>query len=267
VEALPSPQANSLLAALPQAVWRRWQQQLEYVYLPLGYVLRESGDKMRHVYFPTTAIVSILQKMEDGDMADVALVGNEGMIGISLFMGGGSTTSSAVVQCAGHGFRLSAQLLKDEFQQSGELVQLLLRYVQAVTTQIAQTAACNRHHSLDQQLGRWLLSILDRVTGDELVMTQELIAKNLGVRREGVTEAARRLQKVGLVSYARGHITVLDRIGIEERACECYTAVKREYARLLPAALATPRMPGLPMAPAPSKELASSARQEQFAMS
>lgn len=230
---------NHLLAALPAAERERWLPQLEWVEMPLGQVLYESGGTLRHVYFPTTAIVSLLYVMENGASAEIAVVGNEGIVGISLFMGGGSTPSRAVVQSAGQGFRLKAAAIKEEFNRSGPVMHLLLRYTQALITQMAQTAVCNRHHSLDQQLCRWLLLSLDRLAGNQLVMTQELIANMLGVRREGVTEAATRLQKAGLIRYARGHITVLDRPGLEERTCECYAVVKNEYDRLLPALMAT----------------------------
>lgn len=228
------PRTNHLLAALPTAEWLRWQDQLEWVDLPLGQVLYESGSTMHHVYFPTTAIVSMLYVMESGASAEIAVVGNEGLIGIALFMGGGSTPSRAVVQSAGEGYRLRAQAMKEEFNRAGPVLHLLLRYTQALITQMAQTAACNRHHSLDQQLCRWLLLSLDRLPNNELVMTQELIANMLGVRREGVTEGALKLQKLGLIRYARGHITVLDRAGIEALSCECYAVVKKEYDRLLP---------------------------------
>ena len=207
--------------------------------MPLGQVLYESGTTLSHVYFPLTAIVSLLYVMENGASAEIAVVGNEGIVGISLFMGGESTPSRAVVQSAGHGFRLNAQTMKDEFNRAGPVLHLLLRYTQALITQMAQTAVCNRHHTLDQQLCRWLLLSLDRLRGNDLVMTQELIANMLGVRREGVTEAALKLQKVGLIRYARGHISVLDRAGLEQRTCECYAVVKNEYDRLLPATLAT----------------------------
>jgi CRP-like cAMP-binding protein len=191
------------------------------------------------VYFPTTTIISLLYVTENGQSAEIAVVGNEGIVGIALFMGGESTTSRAVVQSAGHATRLKAQVLKDEFNQSGPVLHLLLRYTQALITQMAQTAVCNRHHTLDQQLCRWLLLSLDRLRGQDLVMTQELIANMLGVRREGVTESALKLQRAGLIRYTRGHISVLDRAGLEARTCECYAAVKREYARLLPRELAT----------------------------
>lgn len=225
---------NHLLAALPEADWQRWQPQLEWVPLPLGQVLYESGCTMSHVYFPTDAIVSLLYVMADGASAEIAVVGNEGVVGISLFMGGGSTPSRAVVQSAGQGWRLRASAIRDEFNDSAPVMHLLLRYTQALITQMAQTAVCNRHHVLDQQLCRWLLLSLDRLGGDELRMTQELIANMLGVRREGVTEAALKLQRDGLIRYSRGHITVLDRAGLEARTCECYEVVKKEYARLLP---------------------------------
>ena len=224
---------NHLLAALPDEEWKRWRTQLEQVEMPLGQVLYESGSTLSHVYFPTSAIVSLLYVMQNGASAEIAVVGNEGIVGISLFMGGESTPSRAVVQSAGQGFRLAAQVIKAEFNRA-PVLHLLLRYTQALITQMSQTAVCNRHHSLDQQLCRWLLLSLDRLQGDELVMTQELIANMLGVRREGVTEAALKLQSVGLIRYARGHISVLDRPGLERRTCECYAVVKKEYDRLLP---------------------------------
>jgi CRP-like cAMP-binding protein len=230
---------NHLLEALPDAVRERWGPHLEIVPLHLGQVLYESGATLGHVYFPTTTIVSLLYVTENGESAEIAIVGNEGIVGISLFMGGESTTSRAVVQSAGQAIRLKAQALKDEFNQGGPLMHLLLRYTQALITQMAQTAVCNRHHTLDQQLCRWLLLSLDRLRGMDLVMTQELIANMLGVRREGVTESALKLQRAGLIRYARGHISVLDRPGLERRTCECYAAVKGEYARLLPDKMAT----------------------------
>jgi CRP-like cAMP-binding protein len=233
------PRTNHLLAMLPDTEWQRWLPQLEPVEMPLGQVLYESGTTLRHVYFPTTAIVSLLYVMENGASAEIAVVGNEGIVGISLFMGGGSTPSRAVVQSAGEGFRLKAQTIQEEFNRSGPVMHLLLRYTQALITQMAQTAVCNRHHSLDQQLCRWLLLSLDRLRGNELAMTQELIANMLGVRREGVTEGALKLQSAGLIRYARGHISVLDRAGLEERTCECYAVVKKEYDRLLPEQMAT----------------------------
>jgi CRP-like cAMP-binding protein len=225
---------NQLLDALPETEWLRWEPQLELVDLPLGMVLYESGAQMAYVYFPTTAIVSLLYVLENGASAEIAVVGHEGLVGIAIFMGGGSTPSRAVVQSAGKGLRLRADAMKDEFGRSSPVMHLLLRYTQALITQMSQTAVCNRHHSLDQQLCRWLLLSLDRLTGNNLVMTQELIANMLGVRREGVTEAALNLQKNGLISYARGHIKVLDRPGLEQRTCECYRVVKAEYERLLP---------------------------------
>jgi CRP-like cAMP-binding protein len=228
------PGSNHLLAALPDAERHRWLPQLEPIEMPLGAVLYESGSTLNHVYFPTDAIVSLLYVMENGASAEIAVVGNEGIVGISLFMGGESTPSRAVVQSAGHGYRLKGQMVKDEFNRAGPVMHLLLRYTQALITQMAQTAVCNRHHSLDQQLCRWLLLSLDRLPGNELVMTQELIANMLGVRREGVTEAASRLQKLGLIRYARGHISVIDRVALERRVCECYAVVKKEYERLLP---------------------------------
>jgi len=233
------PRDNFLLAALPDPEWQRWIPMLEKVDMPLGQVLYESGATLTHVYFPTTSIVSLLYVMENGASAEIAVVGNEGLVGVSLFMGGESTPSRAVVQSAGHGFRLKAQCMKEEFNRAGPVLHLLLRYTQALITQMSQTAVCNRHHSLDQQLCRWLLLSLDRLRGDELVMTQELISNMLGVRREGVTESANKLQQAGLISYARGRITVLDRPGLEKRTCECYAVVKREYDRLLPEKLAT----------------------------
>jgi CRP-like cAMP-binding protein len=228
------PRQNQLLVALPEPDWQRWQPLLEPVEMPLGQVLYESGSTLSHVYFPTTAIVSLLYVMEDGASAEIAVVGNEGVVGISLFMGGESTPSRAVVQSAGQGWRLASQAIKDEFKRA-PVLHLLLRYTQALITQMAQTAVCNRHHSLDQQLCRWLLLSLDRLQGNELVMTQELIANMLGVRREGVTEGALKLQQAGMIRYTRGRITVLDRPALERRTCECYAVVKREYDRLLPA--------------------------------
>jgi CRP-like cAMP-binding protein len=234
----PNPLQNQLLAALPKAELHRWQSFLELVEMPLGQVLYESGSTLEHVYFPTSAIVSLLYVMENGASAEIAVVGNEGLVGISLFMGGGSTPSRAVVQSAGQGFRLDSAHMKKEFDRAGPVMHLLLRYTQALITQMSQTAVCNRHHSLDQQLCRWLLLSLDRLAGSELQMTQELIANMLGVRREGVTESALKLQTAGLIRYARGRISVLDRSGLEQRSCECYAVVKREYDRLLPKAMA-----------------------------
>ena len=231
------PKENELLAALPDAEFQRWLPQIESIAMPLGQVLYESGSTMSHVYFPTTSIVSLLSVMENGSSAEIAVVGYEGIVGVSLFMGGDSTPSRAVVQSAGHGFRLKSQVLKEEFKRA-PVMHLLLRYTQALITQMAQTAVCNRHHSLDQQLCRWLLLSLDRLSGNELVMTQELIANMLGVRREGVTEGALKLQNIGLIRYSRGRILVLDRPGLERRSCECYAVVKKEYDRLLPVKIA-----------------------------
>lgn len=232
------PRKNTLLAALPDSELERWRPHLEPSSMPLGRVLYESGGRLSHVYFPTTAIVSLLYVMEDGASAEIAVVGREGIVGISLFMGGESTPSRAVVQSAGAGFRLKASLMMQEFNRSGAVLHLMLRYTQALITQMAQTAVCNRHHTLDQQLCRWLLLSLDRLDGNEIVMTQELIANMLGVRREGVTAAASHLQAAGLIEYKRGHITILDRAGLEHRTCECYAVVRHEYDRLLPAAIA-----------------------------
>jgi CRP-like cAMP-binding protein len=229
---------NHLLACLPETEWRRWSPLLERVDMPLGQVVYESGATLSYVYFPITAIVSLLYVLENGASAEIAVVGNEGIVGVSLFMGGESTPSRAVVQSAGEGCRLKASLMRQEFDKAGPVMHLLLRYTQALLTQMAQTAVCNRHHSLDQQLCRWLLLSLDRLPGEELIMTQELIANMLGVRREGVTEGALKLQKAGLIRYARGHITVVDRAGLESRTCECYAVVKKEYDRLLPRRIA-----------------------------
>ena len=234
-----SPNQNHLLAALPTADFERIAPHLELVTLPLGEMLYEPGQQMAYVYFPTTAIVSLLYLMESGLSAEIAGVGNEGILGIALFMGGDSTPSSAVVQTAGHAYRLKAATLKSEFGRAGLMQRLLLRYTQALVTQMCQTAACNRHHSIEQQLCRWLLATLDRLPSNELVMTQQLVASALGVRREGITEAAGDLQRAGLIRYRRGHIAVLGRAGLEERACECYAVVKKEYARLLPEKLAS----------------------------
>jgi CRP-like cAMP-binding protein len=230
---------NFLISALPSSIRERWLPHLECIEMPLSEVLYESGATLSHVYFPTSAIISLLHVLEDGASAEIAVVGNDGVVGVSLFMGGKSTTGRAVVQSAGRGLRLKAQIFEDEFNQSGPVQHLLLRYTQALITQMAQTAVCNRHHSLDQQLCRWLLLSLDRLWGDELVMTQGLIADMLGVRREGVTEAAMKLQLAGLIRYGRGRILVLDRAGLEKRTCECYAVVKKEYDRLLPAEIAT----------------------------
>ena len=230
----PNPQQNHLLAALPKCESERLLPHLELVALPLGEALYESGDRLNHVYFPTTAIVSLLYELENGSSAEIAVVGYEGIVGIALFMGGDTMPNRAVVQSAGNAYRLRGQLLKEEFNRAGALQHLLLRYTLAMLTQMAQTAVCNRHHSVDQQLCRWLLLSLDRLPANELSMTQELIANMLGVRREGVTEAAGKLQNDGLIHYSRGRITVLDRTGLEKRVCECYEVVRQEFQRLLP---------------------------------
>ena len=234
-ETLIDPRRNQLLAALPPDIWQRWEGLIESTDMTLGQVMYEPGVTLSHVYFPTTAIVSLLYVMEDGGSGEIAVIGNEGLLGISIFMGGESTPSRAVVQSAGHAYRLKSQMMKDEFAENTPVLHLFLRFTQALITQMAQTAVCNRHHSLDQQLCRWLLLSLDRLESDELVMTQELIANMLGVRREGVTEGAIKLQEAGLIRYARGRITVLNRVELEKRSCECYAVVKREYDRLLPA--------------------------------
>lgn len=228
------PRKNQLLACLPDEEWERWSSQLELVDLPLGKVLYESGEELAFVYFPTNGIVSLLYVLESGASAEIAVVGSEGLVGISIFMGGGSTPSRAVVQSAGMAFRLRADAIKVEFNHSGPVMHLMLRYTQALITQMTQTAVCNRHHTLDQQLCRWLLLSLDRLPGNELHMTQELISNMLGVRREGVTEAALKLQAAEIIHYVRGHITVLSRAKLELRTCECYRVVKLEYDRLLP---------------------------------
>jgi CRP-like cAMP-binding protein len=229
----PSPHQNHLLDALPAGDFERFASHLELIPMKLGDVLYEPGDQLRYVYFPTTCIVSLLYVMEDGASAEIAVVGNEGILGISLFMGGNTTPSRAIVQSEGHAYRLKADSLKNEFARYGPTMHLLLRYTQALITQMAQTAVCNRHHSIDQQLCRWLLLSLDRLASNELRMTQELIANMLGVRREGVTEAAGKLQSAGLIHYGRGTITVLDRPGLEARSCECYQVVKTESDRLM----------------------------------
>lgn len=228
------PRQNHLLKALPEDECERILPKLELVPMRLGEVLYEPSIEMRYVYFPTTSIVSLLYVMEDGASAEIAVVGNEGIVGVSLFMGGDSTTSRAVVQSAGHAYRLGGQYLKEAFFRAGAMQHLLLRYTQALLTQMAQTAVCNRHHTVDQQLCRWLLLSLDRLPSNELVMTQELIVNMLGVRREGVTEAAGKLQQAGLIHYSRGKITVMDRPGLEKRVCECYEVVRKEFSRLLP---------------------------------
>jgi CRP-like cAMP-binding protein len=228
-----SPTQNHLLAALSDAEFERLAGHLELVPMPLGEVLYESGGLLPYVYFPTTSIVSLLYVFEDGASAEIAVVGNDGILGVSVFMGGETTPSRAVVQSAGHGYRLPAQRLKQEFNRIGPMLHLLLRYTQALITQMAQTAVCNRHHSIEQQLCRWLLLSLDRLSSNSLVMTQELIANMLGVRREGVTDAAGHLQRAGLINYSRGHIEVIDRAGLEKAVCECYGVVKLEFDRLL----------------------------------
>jgi len=230
--ALHTPEQNHLLAALSPAERERLYPHLRLVKLPLGKALYESGDVLRNVYFPVDCIVSLLYVLESGASAEISVVGNEGLIGVALFMGGETTPSRAIVQSAGHAYRLDGQRLKDEFHRNGGLQLLLLRYTQSLITQMAQTAVCNRHHSVDQQLARWLLLSLDRLTSQELVMTQELIANMLGVRREGVTEAAGKLQTLGVIRYSRGHITVLDRPMLEQLCCECYSVVKQESDRI-----------------------------------
>jgi CRP-like cAMP-binding protein len=234
-----TPQHNHLLNALPPEALGRILSRLEPVAMPLGEVLYEPGTRLRHVYFPTTSIVSLLYVMENGAAGEIAVVGNEGIVGVVAFMGGDMTITRALVQSAGHGLRLHVDALKEEFNRAGPMLHLLLRYTQALITQMAQTAVCNRHHSVDQQLCRWLLMSLDRLHSNELVMTQELIANMLGVRREGVTEAAGKLQSAEIIQYHRGHITVLDRARLEARVCECYAVVKREFDRLLPDRIAT----------------------------
>jgi CRP-like cAMP-binding protein len=236
VQAVGSPLQNHLLGALREQEWERLKPNVKPVYLTLGEVVYEPGARLEHVYFPTTSIVSLLYVMADGASAEIALVGNDGVVGVALFMGGESTPSRAVVQSEGWAYCLRSQILKDEFTRGGDMQHLLLRYTQALITQMAQTAVCNRHHSIDQQLCRWLLLSLDRLGSQELTMTQELIANMLGVRREGVTEAAGKLQDAGLIHYRRGRITVTDRPGLESRCCECYGVVRRECDRLLPAA-------------------------------
>jgi CRP-like cAMP-binding protein len=232
------PLSNQLLASLPVEEWLRWLPQLESVDMALGQVMYESGSEQRYVYFPTSAIVSLLYVTENGSSAEIAVVGFEGVVGIALFLGGETSPSRGVVQSAGHGFRLKARIIKEEFNRSLPVMHLMLRYAQALITQISQTAVCNRHHSVQQQLCRWLLMSLDRLPGVHLRMTQELISNMLGVRREGVTENANKLQQAGLIRYSRGHIEVLDRPGLEKVVCECYGVVKKEYDRLLPSVIA-----------------------------
>ena len=230
---------NKLLAALPEENWQRWESQLIIIDLKLGQVLYESGGRMDFVYFPIDAIVSLLYVLESGASTEIAIVGNEGIVGISLFMGGETTPSRAVVQSAGKCLRLSAKSLTTEFRDSLPVMHLLLRYTQALITQMTQTAVCNRHHSIDQQLCRWLLISIDRLVGNHLLMTQDLIANMLGVRREGVTVAAKALETAGLIKYTRGKIEIINRVGLEKRSCECYAVVKKEYDRLLPNKIAT----------------------------
>jgi len=229
------PQQNHILDALPEAERERLFPHLKLVELPLGLVLYESGDALRHIYFPTDSIVSLLYVLENGASAEICVVGNDGAIGVALFMGGETTTSRAIVQSGGFAYRLTGRRLKQEFERQGEMMHILLRYTQALITQMAQTAVCNRHHTVDQQLCRWLLLSLDRLPDNRLFMTQELIANMLGVRREGVTDSAGKLQKLGIITYRRGLITVLDRSRLEEHSCECYSVVKRETDRLFPA--------------------------------
>jgi CRP-like cAMP-binding protein len=228
------PRRNHLLAAIPEVGWNRFAPHLTPVSLKLGDVVYESGGDQPYVYFPTDCIVSLLYVMENGSAAEIAIVGNEGLVGISLFMGGGSTVNRAVVQSAGQAYRMKAKFIRDEFLLAGPVQQIFLRYTLALITQMGQTAVCNRHHTVDQQLCRWLLMSLDRLSSNELTMTQELIANMLGVRREGVTDAAGKLQRAGVIEYQRGRIRVLDRPLLEKMACECYDVVRREFARLLP---------------------------------
>jgi len=232
------PRQNHLLDSLPREQWERWRLQLEYVDMPLGRVLYEPGDTLTHVYFPTTAIVSLLYVMKNGESAEIAIVGNEGVVGVSLFMGGGSTSSRALVQSAGGSYRLSAELMKQEFDRAGPVLHLLLRYTQALMTQMVQTAACNKHHTLDQQLCRWLLLSLDRLQGTEMLMTPTLIAHMLGVTVDLAVQGAMKLQEAGLIDYKDGRVGVLDRLALGKRSCECYAVVKQEYDRLLPAQMA-----------------------------
>jgi hypothetical protein len=234
IDAHHNPIHNHLLAALPREQWEHWRHHLEYADMSLGDVLYEPGSTLSHVYFPTTAIVSLLYVMKNGESAEIAIVGNEGVVGVSLFMGGGSTSSRALVQGAGGAYRLRAELMKQEFDRAGPVLHLLLRYTQALMTQMVQTAACNKHHSLDQQLCRWLLLSLDRLQGTEMLMTPKLIAHMLGVAQDLATEGALKLQKAGLIQYEDGRIRVMNRRGLEQRSCECYVVVKKEYDRLLP---------------------------------
>jgi CRP-like cAMP-binding protein len=238
IEKIEIKDQNWLFRSIPEDAWQRLSPHIEEFDMPLGLVLSESGAKNSHLYFPTTAIVSLLYNLENGSSAEIAVIGNEGCAGVSIFMGGNSSITTAVVQSAGKSYRIKANIIMEEFNKSGAVMHLLLRYTQALITQMTQTAVCNRHHNLDQQFCRWLLLSLDRLQSNELVMTQELIANMLGVRREGVTEAALKVQKAGLIKYTRGHITILDRQGLEKRTCECYQVVKTECERLLPKKLA-----------------------------
>ena len=252
----PAPVGNRLLDLLPGADWQRWLPHLEAVKLSLGQVLYESGRVQNHVYFPTSSVVSLLYVTENGASAEMAAIGSDGIVGVPLFMGGASTTGRAVVQCAGHAFRLAGHTIQDEFARSGPVMRLLLRYTQALITQMAHLAVCNRHHSVDQQVCRWLLLSVDRLQGTELVITQELIANALGVRRESVTEVALALQRADLIRYARGRISVLNRSGLEKRSCECYALVRDEVDRLLPRQATMPRDEARPpgkLAPAPAR--------------
>lgn len=233
LDAARTARQNHLLAAISPELWERWRQRLEYVDLPLGRILYEPGTTLSHVYFPTTAIVSLLYVMNNGESAEIAIVGNEGVVGVSLFMGGGSTSSRAIVQSAGGAYRLSAEMMKQEFDRVGPVLHLFLRYTQALMTQMVQTAACNKHHSLDQQLCRWLLLSLDRLQGTEMLMTPTLIAHMLGVAENVATAGALKLQAANLIEYQDGCIRIIDRSGLEARSCECYVAVKKEYDRLL----------------------------------
>jgi CRP-like cAMP-binding protein len=246
-----SPKQNRLLAALPAEEFERLAPHLELVPMKLGETLYEPGGQLQHAYFPATAVVSLLYVIESGMSAEIAGVGNEGMVGVSLFMGGDTTPSTAVVQTGGYGFRLKSAILKAEFGRFGPAMRLLLRYTQALITHMAQTAACNRHHSIDQQLCRWLLLTIDRLPSNELVMTQELVASALGVRRESITEAAGKLQRSGVIHYRRGHISVLERSGLEAGTCECYAVVRKEFGRLLPDVQHSPRTSAAPKQRAP----------------
>lgn len=237
-DAASDPTHNQLLGSLSIEQWERWRPQLQYVAMPLGHVLYEPGDTLNHVYFPTTAIISLLYVMKNGESAEIAIVGNEGLVGVSLFMGGGSTSSRALVQSAGGAYRLSAEMVKDEFDRAGPVLHLFLRYTQALMTQMVQTAACNKHHSLDQQLCRWLLLSLDRLQNDEMLMTPKLISNMLGVPQDVAIDGAAKLDDAKLIQYEDGRIRVVDREGLEQRSCECYAVVKQEYDRLLPLRIA-----------------------------